>query len=984
MCFCNIKFLSQLSSIVQIKLNRKCSNLRKACVMNPSLPLPRQFRIRVHIAVLTMACMAIVAALLIGLGWRATTQRMVQDSGLRAERDTTMLSQQIRLQLNPAQAALRHLGSGRLPLAADEETRLQAIGTLIEELRTNPLEAAVYVAYPNGDFVLVRPLKLAVVRRSVDAPDGAEFLVQTITQQPDGRRVGRFRFLDQGGNLLEIQDRPNYQYDPRTRPWYEIARQHPEKAQLSPPYRFSTTQRTGVTLSKQATAADAVVGIDVAFDDLEQLLVALRATPGTRLALLHGTGQVTAATADLHNVGRDAQPSLGEIDEPQLQHLLRAPKEIGTPQVMEVENRRWIGLHTQLDVGLGDPFELLQMIPFDELSADARNRARYYIGMASALALLMLPLGWAAGKAIGRSLTRLRKRSLRIARFDFTGAPLPPSRVSEVSELSQAVQHMGDTIEAFLSLTESLATEPKVERMLQLVLDQLTQATQSEAAAVYLWDAPSRCMQRTAKAGNLAIPLAERFAYPPMPGPDAEAPASSSILRRDFELRGRQGGLQGLLVLEFNADVAHADAAFQRFAHRLSGMLAVAIETRQLLESQRRLFDAIIQLMADAIDAKSPYTGGHCERVPQMAIEFADSLHASSEGPYANFSLNESERYAFRLAAWLHDCGKVTSPEHIVDKATKLEVIRNRIHEVRLRFEVLWRDAELAAARGELNGEQLRARQQQLRDDFAFVASCNLGGEFLTDESIAKLHAIGAQGWLRHFDDRLGLSAAECRQLDTLRSENPPLPAKERLLADLPEHRVPWGDDRPAVEAGDPRNKYGFDMKLPSHQQNLGELHNLSIRRGTLTDEDRFKINDHMVQTYIMLKGLPWPAGLEQVPELAATHHERLDGKGYPRRLPGERLGVLDRVMAICDVFEALTAADRPYKPAKTLSETLRIMAFMCKEQHLDAELFRYFLRSRLWKEFATRFMNSEQQDPIDLDVLEALLPPQPISTSGA
>lgn len=139
-----------------------------------------------------------------------------------------------------------------------------------------------------------------------------------------------------------------------------------------------------------------------------------------------------------------------------------------------------------------------------------------------------------------------------------------------------------------------------------------------------------------------------------------------------------------------------------------------------------------------------------------------------------------------------------------------------------------------------------------------------------------------------------------------------------------------------------------------------------------------------MVQTYIMLKGLPWPTGLEQVPELAATHHERLDGEGYPRRIPGERLGVLDRVMAICDVFEALTAADRPYKPAKTLSETLRIMASMCMEQHLDAELFRYFLHTRLWEVFAARFMKAEQYDAVDLDALEALLPLQPSSTSSS
>ena len=343
--------------------------------MNHSSRVPWQFRIRVHIAVLTMACMGLVALLLIGLGWVATTQRLVQDSGQRAARDTVVLSQQIRLQLTPVQGALRHIGAGRLPLATDESSRLQALDALLGELRANPLEAAVYVAYPNGDFVLVRPLRLDVVRQSVAAPEGAEFLVQTVTQQPDGRRLGRYRFLDQAGNLQEVQDRADYQYDPRTRPWYAVARQQPGVAQLTQPYRFATTQRLGVTLSKQSATADAVVGIDVAFDDLEQLLLSLRATPGTRLALLHGSGQVMAATVDLHSVGGDAQPMLDAIHEPQLLQLLKAPKALGTPQVMEIEGQRWVGLHTQIDIGLGTALDLLQMLPFDELAAEARQRA---------------------------------------------------------------------------------------------------------------------------------------------------------------------------------------------------------------------------------------------------------------------------------------------------------------------------------------------------------------------------------------------------------------------------------------------------------------------------------------------------------------------------------------------------------------------------------------------------------------------------------
>jgi hypothetical protein len=186
---------------------------------------------------------------------------------------------------------------------------------------------------------------------------------------------------------------------------------------------------------------------------------------------------------------------------------------------------------------------------------------------------------------------------------------------------------------------------------------------------------------------------------------------------------------------------------------------------------------------------------------------------------------------------------------------------------------------------------------------------------------------------------------------------------------------VAWDGERPPVEKNDPANRYGFDMQLPAHRQNMGELYNLGIRRGTLTDEDRFRINDHIVQTYIMLKGLPWPRQLSRVPEIAANHHEKIDGKGYPRRLPAEQLGTADRVMALADVFEALTAADRPYKAPKTLSESLKIMAFMCKDQHLDSELFRYFLHSGVWREFGERFMLPAQIDEVDIAAIEKLLP---------
>ena len=155
---------------------------------------------------------------------------------------------------------------------------------------------------------------------------------------------------------------------------------------------------------------------------------------------------------------------------------------------------------------------------------------------------------------------------------------------------------------------------------------------------------------------------------------------------------------------------------------------------------------------------------------------------------------------------------------------------------------------------------------------------------------------------------------------------------------------------------------------MPPHKYNLGEVYNLSIVRGTLTTEERFKINDHIVQTIVMLENLPFPQHMERVPEIAGGHHEKMDGTGYPKKLKGTEMSVPARIMAIADVFEALTAADRPYKKAKTLSESIHIMAHMVDDQHLDAELFRLFLESGVYRDYAVQYLESDQLDDICLD----------------
>lgn len=433
----------------------------------------------------------------------------------------------------------------------------------------------------------------------------------------------------------------------------------------------------------------------------------------------------------------------------------------------------------------------------------------------------------------------------------------------------------------------------------------------------------------------------------------------------------REGEVIG--VLQFINALDHATGGITvfepqlvRLVQAMAAQAAVALDNLTLVEGQKDLLDAMIRIMAGAIDAKSPYTGGHCERVPELAFLLAAKAEEVQQGPLADFRFqNEDEWREFRIGAWLHDCGKVTSPEYVVDKATKLEANYNRIHEVRTRFEVLWRDAEIEALKAVAAGmsadeadARMQARRRQLQDDFAFVAESNVGGEFMAAERIARLERIATQTWERHFDDKLGLSHEELRRYTR---PDRPFPVVEQLLSDKPEHVVP----RTEAQQLDP--KYGFKMRVPESLFNFGEVYNLRIGRGTLTEEERYKINEHIVQTIVMLEQLPLPRNLRRVPEYAGTHHETLIGTGYPRRLTAAELSVPSRIMAIADIFEALTASDRPYKKAKTLSESVRILYHFKKDKHIDADLFDLFLTSGVYLEYARRFLHPDQIDAVDI-----------------
>ena len=365
------------------------------------------------------------------------------------------------------------------------------------------------------------------------------------------------------------------------------------------------------------------------------------------------------------------------------------------------------------------------------------------------------------------------------------------------------------------------------------------------------------------------------------------------------------GVLQLINAKQADGTVRAFSPSDQQLVESLASQAAIALNNRQLVEQLETLFESLITLINSAIDEKSPYTAGHCERVPVLTMMLAEAAAQVSTGPLADFTMTEADRYELKIAGLLHDCGKITTPVHVVDKATKLEALFDRIELVDMRFEVLRRDAEIARLKGEIDAAEYDRRLQQVVTDRALVLHSNTGGEFMDDSQIQAIKLLASQRW----QDQDG-------QLRPFLSEE--------------------------------------------------ETENLCIRRGTLNAAEREIINHHIVMTIRMLEALPWPSHLTKVPEYAGGHHERMDGKGYPRGLSREQMSIPARVMGIADIFEALTARDRPYKPGKSLSESLRILGKMKEDQHVDPDLFDVFLRERVFQAYAERFMKSEQIDEVD------------------
>jgi len=963
--------------------------------------ITKKYSLRFLLTVLFAVLILSVGGLLGALNFTQTKKLLLSASDEIYERASKEIVLNYRKTYNPVFNSLELLSHSSLSESTSLNHRLNYIGSLSSALYSEKAITAIQLGYENGDYFILRKLNTPGLREKFNAPAQAELVVDNIAQKHIGESALVRVFLDKNLDELQRDAAVKSSYDPRERPWYIQAGSRPYAID---PYYFYFMQKVGTTVTMKMQHSQTVIATDITLDNISAGLQTSKMTPLSELYLVTSKGNVLASSNSHEKLTKNDQNKITlkkttELNSKIVSQFLSENAFKEQTHVFKMNGFHWQGSVKKIGKLGRDSLYLLMFTPVRELLNDAIEIAFNALYLLLMIVILTIPVVWFIAKRISAAMHQLAFEAKDIMNFDFSESRPINSHIEEVDDLASAQALMKSSLSQFMSLINSLAHEKNFDSLLDKITIETLAASKADAVATYLVDDSEKLLKPHALKLKIKLDIQSSVLpiFSLLKGNEISDIIHSDECKYLFQnasqdkhwfalakkiqdenlslvilpLRNRQGEFMGMVVLAYTQKNPLSSTNQQQalsFVQAFSKFSAISLESKYLLKMQEDLLDAFIKLIAGAIDAKSPYTGGHCQRVPEITKMLAQAACDSQSEVFADYQLSEDQWQEIHIASWLHDCGKVTTPEYVVDKSTKLETIYDRIHEIRTRFEVLKRDAEIKYLKslnaggdpGSLENE-FKKTIKKLDDDFEFVASCNQGGEFMEDEKIERLNEIADIRWLRTLDKRAGVSWEESRRMEKNAQQN--LPIEERLLVDNIEHII----DREGSDLMPLNNQWGFQLDVPQYKFNRGELYNLSIKRGTLSAEERYIINGHMVQTIKMLDELPYPSYLRNVPIIAGCHHETMDGKGYPKRLHKDDMPLTARMMAIADIFEALTASDRPYKKAKTLTESLRIMTSMRKNNHIDADLFDLFLESGIYLKYAEQFLDNEQIDDVDI-----------------
>lgn len=511
--------------------------------------------------------------------------------------------------------------------------------------------------------------------------------------------------------------------------------------------------------------------------------------------------------------------------------------------------------------------------------------------------------------------------------------------------IKSLTEHYESQLKHLFEIGIALSSEKDLDRLLEMILDEARRCTYADAGTLYIKEGEElhfKIMQNdtlnTKMGGTSGNPIAlppvalakeNVSAYAALTGETINIPDVYEAEEFDFTgprrydketgyrsksmlvvpMQNQENEIIGVLQLlnAVNPDTGEVipfSPNFVQLIQSLASQAAVAITNAQLLKDMERLFDSFVEVMATAIDERSHYTAGHIRRVAELAIIMCDVINEMDEGPFADVHFNKEQLKEMSIAGLMHDVGKVATPIHIMDKETKLQTIFDRVEFIKQRFFLIkivmqkeWLERKLEMISQGVSGEELRKgdeeiheRLKELQEDLDFLVTANTGGEFMSEEKIARIDKIGSKTYKMN----------------------------------------------------------GLEL----HYLNENEVKNLCIRKGTLLDSERQLMMDHIVVTIKMLEQIPFTKNLSNVLLYAAGHHENLDGTGYPKGLKGDQLTVGARILKLVDFYEALTAPDRPYRKEMPHEKVMAILKSEVDTEKIDGDLFDLFIKEDVPKRF--------------------------------